>query len=81
MAVSSAYLIVRAELKRRRQRVENPRPIVVCGPAGVGKGTLLDGNLLKEFPDAFGKCVSHTTRAPRKGEVDGVHYHFSDKVY
>lgn len=35
--------------------------------------------LMKEFPDKFGFSVSHTTRAPRPGEVDGEHYHFSTK--
>ncbi len=78
--ISSVLLVVRARFRRRTRQVENPRPVVVCGPAGVGKGTLLDGRLLKEFPNAFAKCVSHTTRAPRIGEVDGVHYHFSEKV-
>jgi Guanylate kinase len=53
------------------------RPVVFCGPSGVGKGTLI--NLLMErFPnDQFGFSVSHTTRQPRPGEVDGVHYHFT----
>jgi len=54
------------------------RPVVVCGPSGVGKGTLL-GRLLKEYPEEFGFSVSHTTRKPRPGEVDGVHYHFAEK--
>jgi guanylate kinase len=35
------------------------------------------GRLLKDFPDKFGFSVSHTTRQPRVGEQDGVHYHFS----
>ena len=51
------------------------RPVVVCGPSGVGKGTLL-GRLMKEHPEEFGFSVSHTTRQPRPGEQDGVHYHF-----
>ena len=51
------------------------RPVVVCGPSGVGKGTLLN-RLIAEHPDAFGFSVSHTTRQPRPGEVNGVHYHF-----
>lgn len=55
-----------------------PRPLVVCGPSGVGKGTLIK-MLLDEFPNAFGFSVSHTTRGPRPGEEDGVHYHFSDR--
>jgi len=54
------------------------RPVVICGPSGVGKGTLL-ARLISTHPDRFGFCVSHTTRAPRPGEVDGVHYHFCDK--
>ncbi len=32
--------------------------------------------LLKDFPSRFGFSVSHTTRKPRDGEVDGVDYHF-----
>lgn len=52
-----------------------PHTIVVCGPSGAGKGTLI-ARLLARFPTRFGFSVSHTTRAPRPGEVDGVHYHF-----
>lgn len=50
--------------------------VVVAGPSGVGKGTVLDG-VLAALPDAE-KSVSATTRDPRPGEVDGVHYHFVD---
>ncbi|KAK3241356.1 Guanylate kinase 2 [Cymbomonas tetramitiformis] len=57
---------------------KKPLPVVICGPSGVGKGTLI-GKLMKEFPDTFGFCVSHTTRKPRDGEVNAVHYHFSTK--
>lgn len=52
------------------------KPVVVCGPSGVGKGTLID-LLMKKFPNQFGFSVSHTTRPPRPGEQDGVHYHFT----
>jgi len=52
--------------------------VVVCGPSGVGKGTLL-GRLMKDYPDDFGFSVSHTTRQPRPGEQDGIHYHFVTK--
>ncbi|KAM3967456.1 guanylate kinase isoform 1-T1 [Aphomia sociella] len=57
---------------------KGPRPLVLCGPSGSGKSTLLK-RLLKEFPDKFGFSVSHTTRGPRPGEKDGVHYHFTNK--
>eukprot|EP00727_Mastigamoeba_balamuthi_P007208 m51a1_g3107 putative guanylate kinase (737) ;mRNA; f:139385-142032 len=50
-------------------------PIVLMGPSGVGKGTLKD-RLVKEYPDDFGFSVSHTTRGPRPGEVNGVDYNF-----
>lgn len=55
-----------------------PRPVVICGPSGVGKGTLI-AKLMEAHPGAFGFSVSHTTRAPRPGEEDGVHYHFAEK--
>lgn len=51
------------------------RPLVLSGPSGTGKSTLLN-RLFKEHPDRFGFSVSHTTRAPRRGEEDGVAYHF-----
>uniref|UniRef100_A0A7I4AFZ6 Guanylate kinase 1 n=1 Tax=Physcomitrium patens TaxID=3218 RepID=A0A7I4AFZ6_PHYPA len=57
---------------------EPPRPVVICGPSGVGKGTLI-GKLMKDFLDKFGFSVSHTTRAPRIREIDGVHYHFASR--
>jgi guanylate kinase len=51
---------------------------VLLSNAGTGKGTLI-GMLLKEYPNRFGFSVSHTTRAPRPGEVDGVHYVFTTR--
>lgn len=51
------------------------RPIVISGPSGTGKSTLLK-RLMKEYPDTFGFSVSSTTRSPRAGEVDGVDYNF-----
>jgi len=58
------------------ESASSPRPVVFCGPSGVGKGTLID-MLMKKYPDAFGFSVSHTTRDPRDGEEDGVHYNFT----
>ncbi|KAK7355167.1 hypothetical protein VNO80_14415 [Phaseolus coccineus] len=54
------------------------KPVVISGPSGVGKGTLIS-KLMKDFPSMFGFSVSHTTRAPRAMEKDGVHYHFTEK--
>ena len=47
--------------------------IVISGPAGSGKGTVI-GRLLKD--PAFAYSVSVTTRAPRPGEINGVNYWF-----
>ncbi|KAK4197658.1 putative guanylate kinase [Triangularia verruculosa] len=58
--------------------VPDSRPIVISGPSGVGKGTLY-GRLFQNHPDTFTLSVSHTTRGPRPGETDGVHYHFVTK--
>ncbi|KAK6201313.1 guanylate kinase [Scheffersomyces amazonensis] len=52
------------------------RPIVISGPSGTGKSTLLK-KLFAEYPDKFGFSVSNTTRNPRAGEVDGKDYHFT----
>ncbi|KAK0202883.1 guanylate kinase [Desarmillaria ectypa] len=51
------------------------RPLILSGPSGVGKSTLLQ-RLFAEYPDRFGFSVSHTTRDPRPGEVNGKQYHF-----
>ena len=48
--------------------------LVVSGPAGVGKGTI-DSALIARNP-SIKMSVSATTRKPRPGEVDGVHYFF-----
>lgn len=50
------------------------RLIVLCGPAGVGKGTVL-GRVREQHPQIW-LSVSATTRQPRPGEVDGVNYFF-----
>lgn len=49
---------------------------VVSGPSGAGKGTLLS-QVIERIPDAW-VSVSATTRSPRPGEIEGVHYFFLD---
>ncbi|KAJ6005492.1 Guanylate kinase [Penicillium sp. IBT 35674x] len=53
----------------------NSRIIVISGPSGVGKGTLIQ-KLFDAHPDTFAFTVSHTTRAPRPGEIEGTNYFF-----
>ncbi len=53
----------------------DPRLVILSAPSGAGKSSL--AKALAADP-RFGISVSHTTRAPRPGEQDGVHYHFVD---
>lgn len=48
---------------------------IVSAPSGAGKSSLISG-LLKDKPTDKQVSVSHTTRSPRLGEVNGQHYHF-----
>lgn len=58
-ALAASALVLRKVMRKRH------RPLVLCGPSGVGKGTFIT-LLMKDFPGMFAKRVSHTTRAPRK---------------
>jgi guanylate kinase len=53
--------------------------VILCSPSGSGKTTL--AHMLLEDPDMPGIhfSISHTTRPPREGEVDGRDYHFVDE--
>ncbi|MFV8414399.1 MULTISPECIES: guanylate kinase [Mycoplasma] len=51
--------------------------IIFTGPSGVGKGTV--ERLLFEYDELnLSLSCSATTRLPREGELDGIHYHFID---
>lgn len=49
---------------------------IISGPSGAGKGTICN-RIIEETELEF--SVSMTTRAPREGEIDGVHYYFVDE--
>jgi guanylate kinase len=46
----------------------------------TGKGTIIN-RILSRYPSKIGLSVSHTSRSPRTGEVNGTHYHFASKDF
>lgn len=60
----------------KRQGAEPSRLVVLAGPTAVGKGTV-SAFIRDNYPEVQ-LSVSATTRKPRPGEVDGVHYYFVD---
>jgi guanylate kinase len=52
--------------------------LVLAAPSGAGKSSLTRALLATE--PALSLSISITTRPPRPGEIDGVHYHFRDQV-
>lgn len=58
--------------------------LVLSGPSGVGKGTVVE-KLKTVCPELLGReiavSVSRTTRHPRPGEEEGVHYYFTDREH
>ena len=57
-----------------RHPVEPSRLVVLAGPTAVGKGTV--SAYIRNHHPEIQLSVSATTRAPRPGEIDGVHYYF-----
>ena len=57
-----------------RSGARRPVLLVLAGPAGSGKSTLCDRLVAANL--GFTRVVTSTTRSPRQGEADGVHYHF-----
>jgi len=54
--------------------------IIISGPSGVGKDTIIQALRRRPGPDRFHYVVTCTTRGLRPGEVDGVSYHFLDRA-
>jgi guanylate kinase len=60
--------------KVARAGAKDPVLLVLAGPAGSGKSTLCDRLVAADM--GFSRVVTTTTRSPRAGEANGVHYHF-----
>lgn len=56
----------------------NAKLIIFTGPSGVGKGTIL-ADFFKRVDNNIVYSISNTTRAPRDGEINGMHYFFISK--
>ncbi|WP_439565495.1 guanylate kinase [Microcella sp.] len=67
---------LRAWLRAREAGAGRGRLVVLAGPTAVGKGTV-SGYIRQHHPDVL-LSISATTRAPRPGEQNGVHYYFVD---
>jgi guanylate kinase len=61
----------------KRMTFPNPMLVVVSGPSGVGKSTIV-AELARRHPQVV-PIVTATTRPRRNGEIPGVHYHFTDR--
>lgn len=59
-------------------RGHHPRLFALAAPSGGGKTSLVKA--LLEQDDSLRLSISHTTRPPRPGERDGIHYHFVDEA-
>lgn len=63
---------------RRLRNIGSPRVFIISGPSGVGKDSVLE-HLRQSYPMAR-YVVTATSRARRPGEIEGVHYHFIDRM-
>ena len=81
VTVRNTVTLIDKQLKAKLQGAAAPareqfKPLVIVGPSGAGKGTLINHLTKEKYPNKFGFSVSYTTRPPREGEVNGVDYNF-----
>jgi guanylate kinase len=65
----------RTKMSPIKKPIKTYKPLVLVGPSGAGKSTLVK-HLIDKAPEKLTFSVSSTTRSPREGEIDGIHYHF-----
>jgi hypothetical protein len=63
---------------RRHERCQRAMLVIISGPSGVGKDTIIDALKARHHEPDYHYVVTCTTRGRRPGEVDGVDYHFLD---
>lgn len=73
-----SYLITEENNNNNIKINYNNKPLLILGPSGVGKDTIIN-MLLEKYPEIFYKLPSYTTREKRKGEIDGKDYFFITK--
>ncbi|KAL3986404.1 Guanylate kinase family protein [Acanthocheilonema viteae] len=75
---NDSEILIYEEVTLYLSKTGRKRPLVLCGPEGVGCLELRQR--LAEFDkDKFASAIPHTTRPKKSGEIDGVHYHFVTK--
>jgi guanylate kinase len=62
------------------QPAEGALLVIISGPSGVGKDTIIEALRRRPHDPDYHYVVTCTTRAPRRGEVDGISYHFLDRA-
>ena len=62
-------------LSQSKQKSEKNKILVVVGPSGVGKDTLMQ-TIFGKYPNILKKGVTHTSRRMRKGEKEGYNYYY-----
>ena len=63
------------EFAQRKQKSEKNKILVIVGPSGVGKDTLMQ-TIFEKYPNILKKGVTHTSRKIRKGEKEGYNYYY-----